>query len=479
MNELSKFLVESILNEAPEKVVALFGGGFKPPTKGHLDVVLRGLQQNPEITQLKILVGGKERNGFTQRQAVKIWNLYNDLNFIPVDTKVVSVSSPFDYYKKYLRENPDDKVYIFIGSREENEDDQFDVKQRSEFIKKYSDNAIPVEVSTPSGISGAQARKLFKTNIDDFRNMFPENLTDGDWKVILNILGKKDIEENLILERIKLTPDEVTLSNEVLKRAKKIFQRGTPSNQRMEGVAVMPFTSADSKPGKVYFYVDHKGKPGNLGYYNKKKINDLEDDIIVLNGSFFSPAYSAILPAVFNKVTGENPDKYLLDTIKHELIHAKDPGVNQEHLKEPYDSSDNRLYYGTWTEFPAQTGEFLEAISAHAEEKLRNNPSDKEIQILERVLQNILDVYAGKEKAFYNQTVDFINGGPKKNIFQEFIKKVIDIGGKMQNIFTIPDWDSMNTFTRYYTKVQKIKKYNHEGYKEVLKDLYKEIKDID
>ena len=195
MNELSKFLVESILNEAPEKVVALFGGGFKPPTKGHLDVVLRGLQQNPEITQLKILVGGKERNGFTQRQAVKIWNLYNDLNFIPVDTKVVSVNSPFDYYKKYLRENPDDKVYIFIGSREENEDDQFDVKQRSEFIKKYSDNAIPVEVSTPSGISGTQARKLFKTNIDDFRNMFPENLTDGDWKVILNILGKKELNE--------------------------------------------------------------------------------------------------------------------------------------------------------------------------------------------------------------------------------------------------------------------------------------------
>ena len=167
MNELSKFLVESILNEAPEKVVALFGGGFKPPTKGHLDVVLRGLQQNPEITQLKILVGGKERNGFTQRQAVKIWNLYNDLNFIPVDTKIVSVNSPFDYYKKYLRENPEDKVYIFIGSREENEDDQFDVKQRSEFIKKYSDNAIPVEVSTPSGISGTQARNLFKTNIGD------------------------------------------------------------------------------------------------------------------------------------------------------------------------------------------------------------------------------------------------------------------------------------------------------------------------
>ena len=198
MNELSKFLVESILNESPEKVVALFGGGFKPPTKGHLDVVLKGLQQNPEITQLKILVGGKERNGFTQRQSVKIWNLYNDLNLIPIDTKVIAVSSPFDYYKNYLRENPDDKVYIFIGSREGDEDDQFDLKQRSEFIKKYSDNAIPVEVSTGGGISGTMARELFKTNIDDFRNMFPENLTDGDWKVILNILGKKKLEKENI-----------------------------------------------------------------------------------------------------------------------------------------------------------------------------------------------------------------------------------------------------------------------------------------
>ena len=47
MNELSKFLVESILNESKEKVVALFGGGFKPPTKGHLEVVQQGLQQNP------------------------------------------------------------------------------------------------------------------------------------------------------------------------------------------------------------------------------------------------------------------------------------------------------------------------------------------------------------------------------------------------------------------------------------------------
>ena len=179
MNELTKFLVDNVLNENVDQVTALFGGGFKPPTKGHLEVVLKGLQQAPEVNNLKILVGKKERNGFTQDQSVKIWEFYDNINLIPVPTQIIPVSSPFNYYKKYLREHPNDKTYIFIGSRSENKQDQLDVDQRSKFVKNYSDNVIPIEVATTGGISGTEARKLFKTDIDGFRNMFPENLTKG------------------------------------------------------------------------------------------------------------------------------------------------------------------------------------------------------------------------------------------------------------------------------------------------------------
>ena len=191
MNELTKFLVEGILNEETEKAVALFGGGFKPPTMGHLDVVNQGIKQNPEVSEIKILVGGGERNGFTQDQAVKIWNLYNDVGFIKKPATIIPVSSPFTYYKNYLKDNPDNKVYAFIGSRPGEEKDQFDVKQRSEFVKKYSDNVIPVEVSTGGGVSGTMARELFKTDLDGFRNMFPENLLDQDFDKILDILNNK------------------------------------------------------------------------------------------------------------------------------------------------------------------------------------------------------------------------------------------------------------------------------------------------
>jgi len=172
MGELSEFLIEQILKESVEQVTALFGGGFKPPTKGHLEVVLKGLQQNPEINKVKILVGSGERNGFTQNQAIKIWDLYDSMNLIPVETEIIPVTSPFTYYKEYLKENPEDKVYVFMGSRSEDEKDQMDVKQRSEFVKKYSDNVIPVEISTAGGVSGTEARKLFKTDVDSFRNMF-------------------------------------------------------------------------------------------------------------------------------------------------------------------------------------------------------------------------------------------------------------------------------------------------------------------
>lgn len=228
MSELSDFLVESILNEAPEKVVALFGGGFKPPTKGHLEVVNKGLKNNPEITEIKILVGGGERNGFTQEQSVKIWNLYNDVGFIDKPATIIPVSSPFTYYKEYLKNNPDDKVYVFIGSRPGEEKDQFDVNQRSKFVKKYSDNVIPVEVSTGGGVSGTMARELFKTDLDGFRNMFPENLIDIDWEKILNILNNKKEKSNKVTsnktEPLKpINEDTIEKTDLVLPRGKKIY----------------------------------------------------------------------------------------------------------------------------------------------------------------------------------------------------------------------------------------------------------------
>ena len=47
---LTSYLIEGLLPEEEKKrVVAVYGGGFKPPTSGHFEVVKQALKENPEI----------------------------------------------------------------------------------------------------------------------------------------------------------------------------------------------------------------------------------------------------------------------------------------------------------------------------------------------------------------------------------------------------------------------------------------------
>jgi phosphopantetheine adenylyltransferase len=339
MNELTKFLVEGILNEETEKVVALFGGGFKPPTKGHLDVVNQGIKQNPEVTEIKILVGGGERNGFTQDQAVKIWNLYNDLNFIDKPATIIPVSSPFTYYKNYLKDNPDDKVYVFIGSRPDDEKDQFDVKQRSEFVKKYSDNVIPVEVSTTGGVSGTLARKLFKTDIDGFRNMFPENLLDQDFDKILDILNNKSTDS---------TPKPASNKTEPLTPKEENID---PKSQKKHKGKSAPFGSAYEPVNEVNLIT---GKD-----FGKDKLKEITPIIFLSHDNFKENEIKKIKkdldsdPYISSRYVGIVVDLNKLKTDKgkldfNKLIKAGNSIVNsiKNQFKNKFSKLDPAVYVG-------------------------------------------------------------------------------------------------------------------------------------
>jgi len=199
MNSLAQFLVDSILKEETLGTVALFGGGFKPPTKGHLEVVLQGLKDNPEVQQVYILVGSGERNGVTQEEAVKIWKMYQ--KFIPVSSQIIPVQSPFSYIKTYLQDHQDENVYIFIGARDNNDEDEKDVAERSAFAKKYSEKAIPVKVSTSGGVSGTRARQAaLSGNKEEFITYFPEQLTDTEKQEIIDMVSSV-VKEDIAFER--------------------------------------------------------------------------------------------------------------------------------------------------------------------------------------------------------------------------------------------------------------------------------------
>jgi hypothetical protein len=65
VNQLVKELIRPLL-EDNRKVTAVYGGGFKPPIKGHFNLVKKALKDFPEIDEFIIYVGGGVRDGITQ-----------------------------------------------------------------------------------------------------------------------------------------------------------------------------------------------------------------------------------------------------------------------------------------------------------------------------------------------------------------------------------------------------------------------------
>ena len=168
MNSLANFLVENILNEEVNPITALFGGGFKPPTSGHLEVVKKAINDNPEIDKIIIYVGGKARNGVTQDQAIEIWDkFYKPQINKPVEI-LPSVAPIKDIYR-YAKNNPEETVYWVIGAREGREDDLKDIANRSISIDKYPNLQLKTTSTPDGGMSGTKARKpIVNNNFEEF-----------------------------------------------------------------------------------------------------------------------------------------------------------------------------------------------------------------------------------------------------------------------------------------------------------------------
>ena len=110
--DLVNYMIKDLLPEKQDfgRTVAAYGGGFKPATKGHFEVVKQALKQNPDIDEFIIFVGGKERDGVTKEEATLIWNLYK--KYLPMGKiKIVSDNKPpIKSIYNYASDNPTEKV---------------------------------------------------------------------------------------------------------------------------------------------------------------------------------------------------------------------------------------------------------------------------------------------------------------------------------------------------------------------------------
>lgn len=187
-------IVKELL-EGTEKTIAIYGGGFKPPTKGHFEVAKTILERHPNIDEFIIYVGGGIRDGITQEQSISIWEIYKP--YLSDKVRILTPEvPPVRAVLNYAKNNPDTNVIWVLGARQDKEEDFLDITNRTKSIDKYPNLSVDV-VTSGGGISGTAARKALNISKKDFFTFLPDEIEDKK-EDVYNILVKNTFQERFV-----------------------------------------------------------------------------------------------------------------------------------------------------------------------------------------------------------------------------------------------------------------------------------------
>ena len=225
--------------ENGSKIIGIYGGGFKPPTKGHFEVVQQALKQFPEMDELLIYVGSGERDKVDQAESVLVWNIYK--KYLPSKVSVESVKAPIGDIFKYAKDHPEEIIYFILGAREGSEGDAADNAARTKSVsEKYPNIEVKIITTPDSGISGTNARKALFQSRDEFFKYIPSVLSPVEKERVYTLLVPELISENASYAKdidykqyIKeLTKDMIRKGMNVTPLPKVIFKHNDTNNAK-------------------------------------------------------------------------------------------------------------------------------------------------------------------------------------------------------------------------------------------------------
>jgi phosphopantetheine adenylyltransferase len=158
------------------ETIALYPGGYKPPTKGHyhsFDYILQDANKGV------IFIGKSERDGITAEQSKQIWEIYAKYMNKPVEV-VISDVTPVKSVYDYADNNKNINIIVGAGAKDE------DIKRYSYFEKNIEKYPLVRVVKIPiqsEGISGTKTRELIAQDIDKAIEYFVPDLVSTSDKL--------------------------------------------------------------------------------------------------------------------------------------------------------------------------------------------------------------------------------------------------------------------------------------------------------
>ena len=170
---LGEYLAKTLL-EADKQTIALFPGAFKPPHKGHFDVVQKLLKAADQVV---VLVSPKMRDGVSADESVAVWNLYKNFFDGPVEIRVVE-GSPVSEVYDVIKNNPDTDFIAAFGKGE---------MSRYKNIEKLH-NVKVFDAGTVEGIDATNLRAaIANKNEEQIKKHLPDQVDVTDFLNALDV----------------------------------------------------------------------------------------------------------------------------------------------------------------------------------------------------------------------------------------------------------------------------------------------------
>jgi cytidyltransferase-like protein len=194
-NKLCKGLVESLIlpflienigetqfNFPPNETIALYPGKFKPPHKGHLDVVN---QLTRIADQVYVLISPKPHEGITAEQSLDIWEkLYSPLISDRRKVKfVISQLTPVKDVYDIITDNPDTNFIAAYGKED-----------AGRYSKLNSDRVKTYDAGNVEGISATNLRAALNSQ-GDITPFIPEEVSPIRYLETLGVLLHETLKE--------------------------------------------------------------------------------------------------------------------------------------------------------------------------------------------------------------------------------------------------------------------------------------------
>ena len=199
-------------------MIALYPGAFKPPHRGHFEVVKGLLKGNhgghiytkdsatdagtkalagqpgkvDKITKVIVFPGGGERNGISKNESMAIWKIY--AKYLPGIEVRDGEKNPMFAAKDYAAANEGEQFYAITGLRDES--DFKDLKRITTFKNVNNIQGLVIPAAKGASVRASDLRAAaLSGNLDDLRDFFPEQLNREELLHILKMLKDTIIAE--------------------------------------------------------------------------------------------------------------------------------------------------------------------------------------------------------------------------------------------------------------------------------------------